>query len=222
MSALLIFDLDGTLLDTASDLAAALNAALRDGGYPERTRGEVIRFVGNGVKKLIERALPPGEADEKTVERVNAAFSLHYSRLYAATTKPYDGIALLLSELKEQGNTLAVLSNKPEKFTAELIESFFPGVFSEIRGGREDIPKKPDPTAELGIIRSLGFTPEKTVHIGDSDTDYMTAKNSGAGFVGVSWGYRSREEILSAGAGTVADTPEELLRDLKDIIAKIS
>ena len=207
---LIVFDLDGTILDTIADLSDSVCFALKENGFPPRTEEEVKSFVGNGVLKLVERALPDGAKDPETVKRVYDCFNTRYAGHYADKTRPYCGMAELLKSLKAAGYKLAVLSNKPDKFTKELIEKFYGGLFDIVEGSGENTPRKPDPTGELNIISRLGASPEKTVHIGDSDTDVMTAKNSGAALVACSWGYRSRETLERAGAKLIADSVEEL------------
>lgn len=207
---LIVFDLDGTLLDTIADLADAVCFALDEYGFPPRSRAEVTGFVGNGVLKLIERALPDGSKDPETVEKVYKSFNLRYSEHCADKTRPYDGIAELLKYLKNQGIKLAVLSNKPDEFTNYLIDKFFHGIFDKVVGSSGSTPRKPDPSGELRVISELGTVPEKTLHIGDSDTDIQTAKNAGVDIIACSWGYRTRETLKMAGAEKIADTVEEL------------
>lgn len=207
---LIIFDLDGTVLDTVDDLADAVCEALSENGFPTRSREEVMRFVGNGVLKLCERALPDGEKTEENIKKVHAAFNRSYAARYSNKTRPYDGMAELLGELKRRGYLLAVLSNKPDEFTRELIEKFYPGIFDFVRGSREGVPRKPDPTAELEIISEAGLTPSRCVHVGDSETDVQTAKNAGVAVVACSWGYRPKETLVEAGAEVIAENVGEL------------
>ena len=207
---LIVFDLDGTILNTIDDLTDAVCFALNEHGFPPRTREEVTSFVGNGVLKLIERALPDGHKDPETVKKVHDSFNLRYAEHYADKTLPYSGITELLESLKNKGYKLAVLSNKPDPFTKGLIEKFFGGIFDVVEGSGENTPRKPDPTGELRIISALGETPETTLHVGDSDTDIMTARNAGVGLIACSWGYRSRETLEKAGAEVIADSVDEL------------
>lgn len=220
MVKLIIFDLDGTLLDTASDLASALNSALKDAGFPERSRGEVMDFVGNGVRKLIERALPENSRTTENIDAVSEGFSRRYAELYADETKPYPGLDKLLNDLKSRGIKLAVLSNKPDEFTRGLIEKFYPDVFDIIQGSRDGVPRKPDPSAELEIISSLCLTPSETLHVGDSDIDVMTAHNAGVRAIGVTWGYRSRETVEKSGAETVAKSVPELKSAINSFLSE--
>lgn len=220
MSALIIFDLDGTVLDTISDLSDAVNHGLESCGFPKRSRDEVMSFVGNGVVKLIERALPEGEKTPENIEKVHNLFNEYYAAHYADKTRPYDGMAELLREIKGCGCRLAVLSNKPDEFTKRLIERFYPGIFDHVSGSGDAFPRKPDPAAENYIMRLAGAAPDTTVHIGDSDTDLMTAKNAGVEFIGVSWGYRSESSLRAKGAKTVAGDIKSLREAIMDIIKK--
>ena len=207
-----IFDLDGTILDTLDDLADATNAALSAMGYPLRTRDEVRRFVGNGIRKLIERATPDGVTDEEIV-KTHEAFTAYYSVHCKDKTKPYDGIPELVAALKERGIRSAVVSNKADYAVKELCADYFSGLFDMSIGEREGIRKKPAPDTVLEVMKALGADCEHTIYIGDSDVDLMTAKNNGIGCIGVSYGFRGREFLESHGAQLIADTVEEL-RDL--------
>ena len=207
---LVIFDLDGTVLDTLGDLTAAVNMSLSAMDFPKRTREEVKNFVGNGVPKLIERALPEGLKSPENIEKTLRLFNENYSLHYADTTRPFDGMTELLSRLKSRKIKLAMFSNKPDVFTLDLAEKFCPGAFDLVLGSREGFPKKPDPAGERYIMDKLNSSPACTLHVGDSDTDVYTAHNAGVRALGVSWGYRSRESILKAGACDIADNVKEL------------
>ncbi len=204
-----LFDLDGTILDTLGDLHAAANAALRECGYPERTRDEVRRFVGNGIRKLIERAVPSGTSEEDIV-RTHEAFTAYYSVHCKDKTKPYAGIPELVRGLKENGIVSAVISNKADYAVKALCEEYFEGLFELSVGEREGIRKKPAPDSVLEAMRVMGAKSSETVYIGDSDVDVMTAKNAGIDCIGVSYGFRGREFLESHGAEIIADTVEEL------------
>ena len=204
-----LFDLDGTILDTLDDLHAAANAALRECGYPERTRDEVRRFVGNGIRKLIERAVPSGTSEEDIV-RTHEAFTAYYSVHCKDKTKPYAGIPELVRGLKENGIASAVISNKADYAVKALCEEYFEGLFELSVGEREGIRKKPAPDSVLEAMRVMGAKSSETVYIGDSDVDIMTAKNAGIDCIGVSYGFRGREFLESHGAEVIADTVEEL------------
>ena len=204
-----LFDLDGTILDTLDDLHAAANAALRECGYPERTKDEVRRFVGNGIRKLIERAVPSGTSEEDIV-RTHEAFTAYYSVHCKDKTRPYAGIPELVRGLKENGIASAVISNKADYAVKALCEEYFEGLFEFSVGEREGIRKKPAPDSVLEAMRVMGAKSSETVYIGDSDVDIMTAKNAGIDCIGVSYGFRGREFLESHGAEVIADTVEEL------------
>ena len=204
-----IFDLDGTILDTLDDLADAANAALASMGYPKRTRDEVRMFVGNGIRKLIERATPDGISEEDTV-KTHEAFTAYYSVHCKDKTKPYDGIPELVAELRENGIRTAVVSNKADYAVKALCEEYFGTLFDISIGEREGIRKKPAPDSVLEVMRLMGADAEHTIYIGDSDVDIMTAKNSGIGCIGVSYGFRGRDFLKEHGAEVIADTVAEL------------
>ena len=205
-----IFDLDGTLLSTLGDLAASCNSALRTNGMPERTVDEVRRFVGNGVKKLMERAIPGGLDNDK-FDKTYADFRQHYMQHNLDTTKPYDGVMEMLEELRKRGKKVAVVSNKFYAATQELCRYFFGDLVPVAIGEREDIRKKPAPDTVLEAMRQLGVTAERAVYIGDSDVDIDTARNSGMPCISVLWGFRDKEFLLEHGAKTLVSTPEEIL-----------
>lgn len=205
-----IFDLDGTLLSTLGDLAASCNYALRTNGMPERTVDEVRQFVGNGVKKLMERAIPGGLDNDK-FDKTYADFRQHYMQHNLDTTKPYDGVMEMLEELHKQGRKVAVVSNKFYAATQELCRHFFGDLVSVAIGEREDIRKKPAPDTVLEAMRQLGAIAEGAVYIGDSDVDIDTARNSGMPCISVLWGFRDKEFLLEHGATTLVSTPEEIL-----------
>ena len=204
-----IFDLDGTILDTLDDLADAANAALASMGYPKRTKDEVRMFVGNGIRKLIERATPDGISEEDTV-KTHEAFTAYYSVHCKDKTRPYEGIPELVSELKANGIRTAVVSNKADYAVKALCEEYFGGIFDIAIGEREGIRKKPAPDSVLEVMRLMGADAEHTIYIGDSDVDIMTAKNSGIGCIGVSYGFRGRDFLKEHGAEVIADTVAEL------------
>ena len=205
-----IFDLDGTLLSTLGDLAASCNYALRINGMPERTVDEVRQFVGNGVKKLMERAIPGGLDNDK-FDKTYADFRQHYMQHNLDTTKPYDGVMEMLEELRKRGKKVAVVSNKFYAATQELCCHFFGDLVPVAIGEREDIRKKPAPDTVLEAMRQLGVTAERAVYIGDSDVDIDTARNSGMPCFSVLWGFRDKEFLLEHGATTLVSTPEEIL-----------
>ncbi len=206
-----IFDLDGTLLDTLDDLADAVNHALTAFGLPCRTRDEVRRFVGNGVAKLIERAVPDGYPAEKT-QAALSAFKTHYAAHCRDKTAPYEGIISLLTELRAQGVRTAIVSNKFDDAAKALSAHYFGDLMEVAIGEREaeGIRKKPAPDTLLMAMKALGVLPEETVYVGDSDTDILTARAAGVSCVSVTWGFRDREFLLSHGATQLIDTPDEL------------
>ncbi len=205
-----IFDLDGTLLNTLDDLAASTNYALRSAGMPERTTDEVRRFVGNGVKKLMERAIPGG-LDNPLFDSTYATFRKHYLEHGLDTTRPYDGIPEVLRELKRRGKRLAIVSNKFYAATQELAQHFFPDTIKVAIGERDNIRKKPAPDTVLEAMRQLGIGREGTVYVGDSDVDIDTARNCGVPCLSVLWGFRDRQFLIDHGATTLIETPEQLL-----------
>ena len=204
-----IFDLDGTLLSTLADLAASTNYALRTHHMPERSLDEVRRFVGNGVKKLMERAIPDG-LNNPLFEDTFATFRQHYMQHNLDTTQPYPGIMQLLEQLKAEGKNIAVVSNKFYAATRELCRHFFGDLVPVAIGEREDIRKKPAPDTVIEALRELGVDKEDAVYIGDSDVDIMTAKNSGMPCVSVLWGFRDKEFLLEHGATTLISKPEDM------------
>lgn len=204
-----IFDLDGTLLSTLADLAASTNYALRTHHMPERSIDEVRRFVGNGVKKLMERAIPDG-LNNPLFEETFATFRQHYMQHNLDTTQPYPGIMQLLEQLKAEGKNIAVVSNKFYAATRELCRHFFGDLVPVAIGEREDIRKKPAPDTVIEALRELGVDKEGAVYIGDSDVDIMTAKNSGMPCVSVLWGFRDKEFLLEHGATTLISQPENM------------
>lgn len=205
-----IFDLDGTLLSTLDDLASSTNYALRWAGMPERTIDEVRKFVGNGVKKLMERAIPDG-LDNPRFDETYQTFREHYLKHNLDTTRPYDGIMEMLEALKTKGKKIAVVSNKFYAATQDLTAHFFAGTISVAIGERENIRKKPAPDTVLEALRQLGATKDTAVYIGDSDVDIETARNSGMPCVSVLWGFRDRDFLLTHGATTLIESPSELI-----------
>ena len=207
-----IFDLDGTLLDTLTDLAASVNYALRTHGMPEHSIDDVRRFVGNGVRKLMERAIPNGEANP-VFEATFATFREHYMHHSLDTTRPYPGIPEALAELKAKGCRLAVVSNKMMAATVELCRHFFPDTIEVAIGEHEaeGIRKKPAPDTVFAALRELGVDKSGAVYVGDSDVDVQTAANSGLPCISVLWGFRDRDFLIQHGAKTFIYAPSELL-----------
>lgn len=207
-----IFDLDGTLLDTLGDLAASTNFALRSVGLPERSMEDVRQFVGNGVRLLMERAVPGGAANPR-FEEAFLAFRQHYLKHGLDTTKPYPGVLQMLRELKNRGCRLAIVSNKFHAATQELARHFFAGIIDVAIGEHEaeGIRKKPAPDTVLEALAQLGVNKKGAVYVGDSDVDIETAHNSGLPCISVLWGFRDRDFLLLHGATTFVATPEELI-----------
>ena len=208
-----IFDLDGTLLSSLDDLAASTNYALRWGGMPERTTEEVRMFVGNGVKLLMERAIPDGQQNPR-FEEVYAKFREHYLKHNLDRTRPYEGVIGMLRELKRRGKKLAIVSNKFYAATQELVRHFFADTIEVAIGERENIRKKPAPDTVLEALRQLGAPKEGAVYVGDSDVDVMTAKNSGLPCISVLWGFRDKEFLIKHGATLFVEKPQEILAKL--------
>ncbi len=207
-----IFDLDGTLLDTLTDLAASCNYALRTHGMPKHSIDDVRRFVGNGVRKLMERAIPDGEVNPD-FEATFATFREHYMQHSLDTTKPYPGIEDVLTELKARGCRLAVVSNKMMAATVELCKHFFPDTIEVAIGENEaeGIRKKPAPDTVFAALKRLGVSGDNAVYVGDSDVDLATARNSNLPCISVLWGFRDRDFLLDHGATTLITSPKELL-----------
>ena len=207
-----IFDLDGTLLDTLADLAAAVNYALRQHGMPEHTIDDVRRFVGNGVRKLMERAIPDGEKNPD-FEATFATFREYYMHHSLDNTRPYPGIIETLEALKAKGCRLAVVSNKMMAATKELCQHFFADTIEVAIGENEaaGIRKKPAPDTVFEALRQLGEEKDSAVYVGDSDVDLETANNSGLPCISVLWGFRDRDFLKQHGAKTFISAPSELL-----------
>ena len=205
-----VFDLDGTLLDTLGDLTASVNHALRWAGMPERTIEEIRWFVGNGVKKLMERAIPDG-LNNPRFDEVYQEFRDHYLHHGLDTTVPYPGIMELLQALKDEGKQIAVVSNKFYKATEELCQHFFGGLVDVAIGEREGIRKKPAPDTVEEALRQLNADRAHAVYIGDSDVDIQTARNSGLPCISVLWGFRDQDFLLAHGATTLVANPSDIL-----------
>ncbi|SHH52277.1 phosphoglycolate phosphatase [Sporobacter termitidis DSM 10068] len=209
-----IFDLDGTLLDTLDDLAGSVNNALEKYGFPCRTRDEVRRFVGNGVERLVTLCVPGGAANEKYQDCL-ADFKRHYSENMRNRTAPYDGIPALLRRLKAEGFKRAVVSNKFDAAVKALCRDYFGEDIELAIGESKETARKPAPDTALKALRELGSVPARTVYVGDSEVDAETARNAGLVFIGVTWGFRDRELLEQKGADFVIDRPEELFQILR-------
>lgn len=211
MKKLVIFDLDGTLLDTIADLAAAANHALQKAGFPVYDTETIRTFVGNGISKLLERALPEGARTAENVERLRTDFVPYYDAHNAEQSKPYPGVAALLLRLQERGMMLAVASNKYQAATEKLVVHYFPAIrFVKVMGQREGVPVKPDPTIVFDIMEAAGVGKEDVLYVGDSGVDMQTAHNAGVDAVAVSWGFRPRTELEAFRPLAIIDRAEEL------------
>lgn len=207
----MIFDLDGTLVDSLQGIAASLNHALALSGLPVHAHAAVRGFIGNGVQILIRRA-SPADADEALLDRVERDFKAHYDLGWQAGTIIYPGITDLLESLQSRGHPLAVLSNKPHPFTVAMVSELFPSIrFAAVLGQRPGIPHKPSPAGALEISAALGLSPAECSIIGDSTMDIETARNAGMRAIAVTWGFHDRERLLAAGADQLANEPGELL-----------
>lgn len=212
MKKLVIFDLDGTLLNTIADLAASTNYALEKLGYPTHGVEKYPFMVGNGINKLFERALPEGEKCEENVLRMRKVFIEHYDIHNADRSTPYEGIEKLLKDLQEKGVKVAVASNKYIAATRKLIAHYFPEIeFVEVLGQREGVKVKPDPTIVYDILKKAETEKSETLYVGDSGVDMMTAKNSGVEACGVTWGFRPVEELKEYQPENIVDMPGEIL-----------
>lgn len=208
-----IFDLDGTLLNTLGDLRAATNHALEVRGLPPHSMEEIRQFIGNGIRLLICRAMPEG-TPEAEIDAALDDFKAYYAAHIHDRTVPYDGIPQLLTALRKRGVKVAVLSNKIDSASQQLIEYFFPGKTDVVFGEHVGVPRKPDPTSCQMVMQQLGVQPEQVLYVGDSGTDMQTAKNAGLYAVGVTWGFRSKEVLLEYGADVLVHRPEQILQIL--------
>lgn len=211
MKQLVIFDLDGTLLNTIADLAASTNYALSQNGFPTHETAAYNFFVGNGINKLFERALPEGERTEENIRLIKETFLPYYNEHHSDYSSPYPGIPELLSTLQTKGVTLAVASNKYQSATEDLIPHFFPNIsFALVLGQREGIPPKPDPSIVNEILAFTGIAKENALYVGDSGVDMQTVLNSGIDGVGVTWGFRPRQELEQFNPKYIVDEAQEI------------
>lgn len=206
-----LFDMDGTLLDSLSDMHDAVNHILAENGWAARSREEIRAFVGNGARKLMERAIPEALAPQR-FEAVLADYKDWYQAHNCVKTQPYPGISHVLAELETRGVKTAVVSNKPDATTKALAEKFFPGM--PALGQRDGVDPKPSPALVAQALSALGIRPENAVYVGDSEVDVATARNAGLPLIAVSWGFRGREKLEIAGAEHIADTAPQLLEML--------
>lgn len=218
MYGLCIFDLDGTLTDTLDSLTFSVNETLKEMGLLPVTSEKCRQFVGNGARVLMEKSLL--EAGEADLRRIDEAMQI-YGRIFDANCTyhvvPYEGISDMLQAMRQRGMKLAVLSNKPHRQTVHVVETVFgKGVFQHIQGQIENVPRKPDPKAALKIAEALGVSTEDTVYIGDSEVDIATGTNAHMMTIGVTWGFRGRAILQEAGAVYIADSPEEILKLIRE------
>lgn len=215
----IVFDLDGTLLNTLEDLADSTNYALRQYGFAERTLEEIRAFVGNGVRKLIERALPEG-AENPLFNSVFSCFKSYYVDHCMEKTGLYAGIPEMLHELKSAGYHLAIVSNKLQSGVDGLYEHYFSDTVEVAVGERPELNRKPAPDMVLLALEKLGVSTDEAVYVGDSDVDVATARNSGLPCISVLWGFRDKEFLVQHGAHCFAQTPEEICRIIKSMLVE--
>ncbi|OGR18251.1 MAG: hypothetical protein A2X81_02410 [Desulfobacterales bacterium GWB2_56_26] len=207
----IIFDLDGTLLDTLAGLVTTCNAVLARHGFPPHESEKYRYFVGDGLTTLMERIAPAGTG-KSLLDECCGLFSELYEKNWKYSCLPYAGVPEMLAALRENSFHLAVLSNKPHAFTSLIVEDFFPGeVFSQVYGQRDGFAKKPDPEVALEIAARFGSKPSETIFVGDSGVDIRTGKSAGMMTVGVAWGFRKREELMENKADIIINSPMELL-----------
>ena len=209
----IIFDLDGTLLNTLDDLSSSVNYALRQHGLAERSQAEVRQFLGNGIRRLIEQSVPAGTDDQKT-EDVFQTFRSHYLEHSLDQTRPYDGIEDLLHQLNDMKVATAIVSNKLDPAVKELHQHFFSDTIRVAIGETKTIRRKPAPDMVDECIRLLGCDRQTCLYVGDSEVDLQTARNAGLPCLSVSWGFRDKKQLIEAGATTIIDRPDELINIL--------
>ena len=209
----IIFDMDGTILNTLEDLTVSVNYVLSSFGMPERTVDEYRLFFGSGIRYAIECAVPEGTSSE-TIDEMLPIFRGHYDKHCLDRTRPYDGILELMRDLKEKGYKMAIVSNKIDSAVKELNDRFFSDYVDVAIGERPGINRKPAPDTVIQAMKELGSSRESSVYIGDSEVDYQTAVNSGLPCISVLWGFRDREYLIEQGASIFADTPGDVLEIL--------
>lgn len=204
----ILFDLDGTLLDTLSDIAHGVNHVLRQMGYPERSQTEILRFVGNGARRLMEQAVPEGG----DVDAAVAAFQTYYSANCQGSTKPYEGIPAALETLGKK-YPLAIVSNKPDTAVKPLCDRYFPGIYA--RGESADCPRKPAPDMVFKAMEAIGA--DRCIYVGDSEVDVLTAQNAGVPCVSVLWGFRTRQDMEAVGGIHFCENTEQLVEMIEEL-----
>lgn len=207
---LIVFDMDGTILDTLEDLKNSMNHTLKLHNMPERTLDEIRSFVGNGIRKLIERSVVTGTSEHRIYE-IQKDFMEYYEVHCADCTRPYDGVNDLIRELRNRGYKTAVVSNKADGAVQDLCVQYFPDLFDLAIGERPETARKPAPDMVNLALEQLHISREKAVYIGDSDVDVATARNSNLDMIAVDWGFRTREFLMEQGAETIVSKPEEIL-----------
>lgn len=217
MNAGLIFDLDGTLVDSLAGIAASLNRALLIENLPSHSERAVRGYIGNGARILVERAVAP-RMDPRQIDRIETAFKADYDTTWPEGTRVFEGISSMLETLAAEGYPLAVLSNKPHPFTLAIVESLFPGIrFSAVLGQRDGIPHKPDPGGALEIAKLLEIPPPACIVVGDSTMDIETARNAGMQSIGVSWGFQDRDLLVAARPDCIVASYVELTERIRQI-----
>ncbi len=209
----IIFDLDGTLLNTLQDLAASVNSVLDERGWPEHPVDAYRSFVGDGLTMLVRRAVPEHIRDQRLINEYVQAVRREYSRRWADKTAPYPGIPQALEELKQKGIVMGILSNKPHEATLEVVRHFFPGgCFEVVQGAMPNGLVKPNPKPALEVAARMGKNPGQVYFLGDSNVDMLTASSAGMIALGAAWGFRGREELLQAGARYILEKPLDIQR----------
>jgi phosphoglycolate phosphatase len=206
-----LFDLDGTLVNSLIDIADSMNKVLQERQFPTHSYEVINDFIGSGLRNLVSKALPETHKDEATIESTFQAMIETYRENCINKTFAYDGIIELLDELKSRNIKMAILSNKADELTKKIGGTLFPDYFEFVMGLKSEATKKPNPGAAIAISKDLGFSPEEVLYVGDSDIDMQTAKNANMYAVGVSWGYRPKEELVAEGAQSIINHPLELL-----------
>jgi phosphoglycolate phosphatase len=206
-----IFDLDGTLINSLDDLADSMNGVLRNAGFPTHEVEAYKYFVGNGIRNLVRKTLPETVRDEENVAKYFKQMTDTYGKNCLVKSKPYDGIVKLLGELKSRNLKLAVLSNKVDELTQKIISTLLPDFFDAVAGVTNEELRKPNPSGAMKISKQLGICPENFLYIGDTGTDMQTANNAGMYAIGVLWGFRTEAELIANGARRIIETPPELL-----------
>lgn len=208
----IIFDLDGTLLDTLADLTNAMNSVLAKHGFAQHSKEQYRYFIGNGMENLVRRTLPQEQCTEDMVALCLQEFHAEYKQSWANETKPYAGITELLVQLAQQEVTISVLSNKADPFTKVIIDKFFGAQrFACVLGARPEVPKKPNPAGAIEIVNATGIAAASYLYVGDSGVDMKTANAAGMYAVGVTWGFRDQEELMTNGAHTLVQAPADIL-----------